>query len=730
MISTKRIPQALKDKPSWVLWRYVTRKGKPSKVPFQVNGKFAKSDSPETWTTYHEALATYEAGGYEGLGFVLDGSDGLIGIDLDCCLEEDGTPKAWAVEIIEALGVTYVERSPSLIGLKSFGFGSIGDRGKAWQVPGDPQGRVEVYTHGRYFTVTGDRWGETETIEDVSEALGLIADRFDLPPVVPAKAPAKPTREPKGRPPAFDRAMAWAAHTPGAVSGQQGHKHTFHVAQVLVNGFDLGVDAAREIMLAWNSLCSPPWSDKEIDHKLQEAWKARNPATVGDMLGHREDFGQRVFTVEDLEETTTPEALQEVEPVLEFVGRARGSAHFPSRLLEVPGFVGEVTQWITSQNPRKNPILSLVAAIGLQCVLSGRKVRDKGGSRTNLYLVSIAPSGGGKQAPQTCVQKILSLSGQADLYGGKVASDSALASDLVASPSKLYLWDEFGRFLAKMHQDRGGVHVHAIQEALLELWGSTGTLWKHKSLADSKLNREVDQPCLTFLGSTVPGHFWGGLEEDHLQDGFAGRLMVIDTGPAAPTDDVIETDPPESILESARWWRNYHPGGNLDGVHPSPAIVPETPAASELFRGLVKTSESHLDNDTDAAVWSRAVEKARRLALVYAVSRDRVAPCIDDVAAHWGIDFVIWATETFLARVKDEVAPSGMLEERWRRVKRTIEGYTKHRQLCERSALLRACKWPARELDRILDSMVEAGVVTVHQVPSGRGPLKRHYSLR
>lgn len=730
MAKLENIPQALKDRPRWVLWRYLKRNGKPSKVPYQVNGRFAKSDSPETWTNFETAVANLE--GNEGLGFVFNG-DGLVGVDLDCCLEDDGvTVKPWALEIIEALGATYVERSPSLIGLKAFGVGRIGDRGKAWAVPGDPQGRVEIYDCGRYFTVTGDRWpGSAETVEDISEALGLIIDRFDRPAAPPRVTKPSTAKSPAKRPPAFERAMAWAAHTPGAVSGQQGHRHTYHVAQTLVNGFDLGVDAAREVLQAWNQLCSPPWSDKELEHKLAEAWKARNPATVGDMLGHREDFGQQFFTVEDLEETTAkPEDLEEVEPVLEFVGRSRGSATFPERLLEVPGFVGEVADWITSQNPRKNRILSLTAAIGLQCVLAGRKVRDKGGSRTNLYLVSIAPSGGGKQAPQTCVQKILSLSSQSDLYGGKVASDSALAADLVASPAKLYLWDEFGRFLAKMHQDRGGVHVHAIQEALLELWGSTGTLWKHKSLADSKLNREVDQPCLTFLGSTVPGHFWGGLEEDHLQDGFAGRLMVIDTGPAAPTADVTETPPPESILEAARWWKAYHPGGNLDGVHPEPAIVAETPAASELFRGLVRTSETHLDNDTDAAVWSRAVEKARRLALVYAVSRDRLAPCIDDVAARWAIDLVIWATETFLARVKDEVAPSGMLEERWRRVKRTIEGYTKHRQLCERSALLRACKWPARELDRILESMVEAGVVTVHHVQAGRGPAKRHYSLR
>lgn len=39
-ILPQNIPQALKDRPQWVCWRYVDKHGpKLTKIPFQTNGK-------------------------------------------------------------------------------------------------------------------------------------------------------------------------------------------------------------------------------------------------------------------------------------------------------------------------------------------------------------------------------------------------------------------------------------------------------------------------------------------------------------------------------------------------------------------------------------------------------------------------------------------------------------------------------------------------------------------
>jgi hypothetical protein len=70
------------------------------------------------------------------------------------------------------------------------------------------------------------------------------------------------------------RIRAYLATIPEAVSGQHGHDATFKVACILIQGWDLSVDEARPHLQAYNALCKPPWSERELEHKLAEAIKA------------------------------------------------------------------------------------------------------------------------------------------------------------------------------------------------------------------------------------------------------------------------------------------------------------------------------------------------------------------------------------------------------------------------------------------------------------------------
>jgi hypothetical protein len=71
------------------------------------------------------------------------------------------------------------------------------------------------------------------------------------------------------------RATRWlqtVARESPAVSGQGGHNATFRAACKLVHYFQVGRDAAIRLMLAvYNPCCRPPWSEKEIEHKVDSA---------------------------------------------------------------------------------------------------------------------------------------------------------------------------------------------------------------------------------------------------------------------------------------------------------------------------------------------------------------------------------------------------------------------------------------------------------------------------
>lgn len=68
-----------------------------------------------------------------------------------------------------------------------------------------------------------------------------------------------------------ERARRYVALMDGAVSGSDGHGATFKVACVLVKGFGLPLGVARGLLDEYNARCVPPWSPRELEHKIAEA---------------------------------------------------------------------------------------------------------------------------------------------------------------------------------------------------------------------------------------------------------------------------------------------------------------------------------------------------------------------------------------------------------------------------------------------------------------------------
>jgi hypothetical protein len=68
-----------------------------------------------------------------------------------------------------------------------------------------------------------------------------------------------------------DRARHYVEKMPPAISGSGGHDALFAVARVLIHGFDLPEDDAWQIVIEYNAKCIPPWSERELGHKLSAA---------------------------------------------------------------------------------------------------------------------------------------------------------------------------------------------------------------------------------------------------------------------------------------------------------------------------------------------------------------------------------------------------------------------------------------------------------------------------
>lgn len=187
------IPDAIKAVDRWILWKWETRKGKWVKTPRQIDGKYASTDAPHTWTSFDTAATAYLVDDFDGLGLVIP--SGIVGIDLDDCIGTEGFTEE--AKMLMAMLPTYCETSPSGTGVKMLATGQLSDKlAKTSHARG-----IELYdgaSTNRYFAITGNCVGPVKKITGQRDSLfaiqamitepASVAEKFDSDPANIAKA--------------------------------------------------------------------------------------------------------------------------------------------------------------------------------------------------------------------------------------------------------------------------------------------------------------------------------------------------------------------------------------------------------------------------------------------------------------------------------------------------------------------------------------------------------------
>ncbi|AIC95407.1 phage/plasmid primase, P4 family [Shouchella lehensis] len=184
------IPQELRDFPQWIVWRKETRKGKTTKVPYKADGRHAKANDKQDWTSFDDAVKAYETGKFDGIGFMFSKDDPFVGVDLDHCIE-DGAYTDVARDIVDQLD-SYTEFSPSGDGLHIIVKGKLPLRGPATGKKNAELG-IEVYRHGRYFTFTGNVV-QSKPVSERTESLKVMFKKYLEPKEIEKLSSPPPQR--------------------------------------------------------------------------------------------------------------------------------------------------------------------------------------------------------------------------------------------------------------------------------------------------------------------------------------------------------------------------------------------------------------------------------------------------------------------------------------------------------------------------------------------------------
>ena len=141
--------------------------------------RYAKNNDPSTWGTYEQALAAFEAGQCDGIGFNLLGTD-IAAFDIDNCRDPatgDIAPEAMA---IVDRATSYTEMTVSGTGLRVIGYGTGPKVHRKQKLPGSAV-EVESYRGAeRYIVITGNPLPETwPHIADIGDVIDAVVAELD-----------------------------------------------------------------------------------------------------------------------------------------------------------------------------------------------------------------------------------------------------------------------------------------------------------------------------------------------------------------------------------------------------------------------------------------------------------------------------------------------------------------------------------------------------------------------
>ncbi len=452
--------------------------------------------------------------------------------------------------------------------------------------------------------------------------------------------------------------------------------------------------------------CQPPLSRREVER-------------IADSISRYAPDGVAVAVVEDHYgqdcKTVTTEASH---PEIDDPGP------LPDELLRVPGFVSEVMDFCLATAPYPNLVMAFCGALALQSVLAGRKVRDPGDNRTNLYLLGLAHSSAGKDRPRKVNTEILHAVGLSGHLGGRFASGEGVQDALFTQPCMLFQTDEIDGMLQSINKAKDARHEN-IMGTLLTMYSSANSVFPMRRKAGTESPGAIDQPCLVVFGTAIPNHYYDSLSERMLTNGFFARMIILECGNRSPGQEPGIQPLPSRVLETAKWWADFRPGtGNLENWHPVPKVVPHTDEARAILVETRIESEAEYakaEGSSDAVgttVWGRVSEHVRKLALIYAVSENHERPEIGKNAAEWARRFVIHQTRRMLFQASSHVAENPFHAECMKLLRKLRESPC---QTMHHSALLKRMKTDARTFQEIITTLEQRGDIKVlSQSTSGR----------
>ena len=410
------------------------------------------------------------------------------------------------------------------------------------------------------------------------------------------------------------------------------------------------------------------------------------------------------------------------------------SLPFDESLYDVGGIVSEYLSAAMTYAPVPNRPLAFSGAMAMMSFIVGRKVCSYDGIFPNVYVVSLAKSGTGKNFPVMMNKRIMLDAFPNACVADTFASGAGIEDALAIDPNVLFMPDEMHFLLTEMSGEANGRsdRISPIAPYMLRLYTSSGTSFKTRMRAGGE-SSVIRNPNFVMLGSSIPAEFFESMSERFLSNGMFSRMSIfVGDDPKEPDYDRIQPalDIPVHLLSRISEWASYVPdgGGNMDF---SPRIMEFDDGARLVARDVkrmqyersMEFSES-LSDDWKMSLWNRYYEIAVKYAIICACSRMPPGSArIDEEAMRWGADIVRWDIENKI-RMAGEFMSQSRFDRDCKYVLNVVKSYVrKNREEIGVGELAYRCRrFDNAYMTTILSSLMRQG--RMRQAASDGGGMK------
>jgi len=421
------------------------------------------------------------------------------------------------------------------------------------------------------------------------------------------------------------------------------------------------------------------YSDKFDQEDAERTWRSFEPTTIGYKAIFAEaqkqswiNPGSRYLGVDVVTEFNSEGAEDGLATASS--GDVKKTA-MPPELLNPPGLVGRIADYSNGAALRDQPLMGVLAGlIAVSSLIDNQVVVGPWRTTLNLYVILVADTGEGKEAPRKAVKACLDSVHQLSHVKEAVSSGPALLRALSDSNRITLLFDEFGRLLRVASNPTSG-HLYELMTEITKFYGLADSSHGGKAYAKKSDNvPPIPRPYVVVFATTTERSLTDALSHGDVVDGTLNRYLVVRTDNRQPDYRDPDSNMSEELLKALKYSVSMFEFSDSSSEHTAMAVSEE--AKSTLIEFRTEADNKRVADPILGPLWARAFENAVKVAgiLAFGLAATKESPleelALDIECANWGILFTRWCIEGMVDLAADQVADTEV-----ERVQNQMMGY-------------------------------------------------------